>query len=519
MQKKQVAEKSWFKQRLYPHLSDRANNRKEVEKLVENPKKVAKHSFLPLIHKKIPVRRYKILGYTATGLTKRGHKEQKNKVWKSTKKIRPIHYPTHIDAHIYAYYSNEIIQQKYEALLAKNTDLSACITAYRRVPTADGLSHKSNIHFAKEVFDYIAEVGECCALAFDIESFFSNLDHSILKAAWTKLLGTKSLPPDHYNIYKSITNFSYVLLTDLYKKGSRHFDEQKLAYNRQKGVHSFFESIQDFRNTVNSGKLKIYKTQYHNQDKTKKELRGIPQGLPISAMLANLYLLEFDKQILAKTNSLSIGLYRRYSDDIVVICSVAEKELMQQFVFDSIKKFKLEISKPKIEVCLFAYTEIQGKKQLSSTKIIEGFSKPNFPFRYLGFEFYGYKTLIKVTNLSKFYRRMKQAINSKVRRINMLKEKQLTENIALHKRKLYRIYTDKGKKARLLFSKITEYHYNQTTRLYSPITITKERKYRGNFFSYIARGSKIMSSDNIEKQVQQHWKIFHSYLDKKLKGK
>lgn len=506
--------KSWFKARLYPHITDRANIQKDVERLVKNPVKVAKHAFVPFIHKKIPVRRYKIIGYTETGKPIRGHKEIKDDKIKSTKKLRPIHYTTHIDAHIYAYYSNEIIQKKYELLLARSPELSQCITAYRRIPTEDGNSNKSNIHFAKEVFDYIKDKGRCCALAFDIESFFSNLDHKILKKAWTNLLGTKALPEDHYNIYKSITNYSYILLKDLRKKNSRNFDEKRLALNRQKGVHAFFESLAEFRATVKAGDLRIYKTQYHNNETGKnRRLRGIPQGLPISAMLANLYLLEFDKKILQKVETLDIGLYRRYSDDIVVVCSVEQKDELQNFVFEAIKEFNLDIAKSKIEVCIFDYVN----DKLQSTKIVHGLEKPNFPFRYLGFEFYGDKTLIKATNLSNFYRRMKGAIVSKLQRLEQVKAKYLYEQLPIFKRKLYRIYTSLGATKRELPTKITEWKYDALTRRHLPKVKEKTKKFRGNFFSYIHRAEQTMNEPAIKRQMRRHWKILKNYFNKKTK--
>lgn len=508
--------KSWFKARLYPHITDRANIQKDVERLVKNPAKVAKHAFVPFIHKKLPVRRYKIIGYTDAGKPIRGHKEIKDGKTKSTKKLRPIHYTTHIDAHIYAYYSNEIIQKKYEALLAQSPKLSECITAYRRIPTEDGKSNKSNIHFAKEVFDYIKDNGRCCALAFDIESFFSNLDHKILKKAWTSLLGTKALPEDHYNIYKSITNYSYILLQDLRKKNSRNFDEKRLALNRQKGVHAFFESLAEFRTIVKAGELRIYKTQYHNNEKgEKRRLRGIPQGLPISAMLANLYLLEFDKKILQKVETLDIGLYRRYSDDIVVVCSVEQKDELQNFVFEAIKEFNLDIAKSKIEVCIFDYVN----NKLQSTKIVNGLEKPNFPFRYLGFEFYGDKTLIKSANLSNFYRRTKAAIVAKLRRLERVRDKYLSEELLLFKRKLYRIYTSFGATKRELPAKVAEWKYDQLTRRYTPKVKEKQKKFRGNFFSYVRRAENTMNEPAIRRQMRRHWRIFKAYFDKKNKEK
>jgi hypothetical protein len=51
-------------------------------------------------------------------------------------------------------------------------------------------------------------------LAIDLKSFFSTLDHKILKDQWCKILNEKELPKDHYRVFKACTNFKYVLLDD-----------------------------------------------------------------------------------------------------------------------------------------------------------------------------------------------------------------------------------------------------------------------------------------------------------------
>ncbi|HEX8015252.1 MAG TPA: reverse transcriptase domain-containing protein, partial [Flavobacterium sp.] len=47
---------------------------------------------------------------------------------------------------------------------------------------------------------------------------------------------------------------------------------------------------------------------------------GIPQGLPISAVLANLYLFDFDLDIVNRWVKPHNVYYRRYSDDIFIVC-------------------------------------------------------------------------------------------------------------------------------------------------------------------------------------------------------
>jgi retron-type reverse transcriptase len=67
----------------------------------------------------------------------------------------------------------------------------------------------------------------------------------------------------------------------------------------------------------------------------KPKTAGIPQGTPISAVLANIYMLEFDKVI---HNWLSArgGVYRRYSDDMLFICRKEDEKSL-------LKKLKQEL--------------------------------------------------------------------------------------------------------------------------------------------------------------------------------
>lgn len=63
------------------------------------------------------------------------------------------------------------------------------------------------------------------------------------------------------------------------------------------------------------------KEQYNiNRSQIKPNLNhyGIPQGSPISGMLANLYMLEVDKNINELVKAYC-GFYMRYSDDFMVV--------------------------------------------------------------------------------------------------------------------------------------------------------------------------------------------------------
>jgi len=492
-----VKNKDWFKDRGYPHFTNKTSRvvRNEVLKYVSNSKKIASHSFSPLIFKEIIQRRYKLSDFNGT--LRRSHKKLKNNSLVSNKKIREILYATHIDAHIYSFYTQKKIAPKYEEYLKQNPILSNSITAYRKIKTDIKGKYKNNVHFARDVFEEIKHRKSCVALVLDIENFFPSLDHKKLKASWAKILGFKTLPKDHYNLFKAITRFSYVELKDLKTKNG-HFDEKELSKYRKEGKHTFFESIKD----LFASDIIIHKNQKQNNQ---KQLIGIPQGLPISALLANIYMLAFDEAVINELTLKHNIFYRRYSDDIIILCNLNEIQLVQDFIEQEIERSKLKVSIEKTEKTFFK----KNKGRIQSYKLENnGNQIENIPLNYLGFEFYGYQTLLKSKNLAKFYRNMKQAIKRKHKRVEFKKEKYLLDSAPIYKRKLYRQYSFKGEKSRMIPAKKTEFKNGKAQTIYF------ERKFRGNYLRYAYRASEDLEAPEIKRQLRNHWKILQRTMNK-----
>ena len=489
------SKKDWFKDRGYLHLTNRINKKDKPKVLsyVSNPKLISKHRFSPFIFKAIKSRRFKF----SDDFGKRSHKavNEKGEI-ESNAKLRPIMYATHIDAHVYSYYAHEVIQPKHEALLKANSKLDESVTAYRRISTDEGVRFKYNVDFAKDVFDEIKKRKDCCALAFDIKNFFPSLNHQQLKRIWSEVLGTKSLPKDHYNIYKSITNFSYFYYNDLRVSKKGNLDEKKIAKLKNNGKFQFFGDMNDFLDSD----IQIYK----NQKKTDGKIAGIPQGLPISALLANIYMLPFDRQIISDLVEKKNCFYRRYSDDLVVVCKAEDVNEVENFVMNEIKKIKLDISPSKTEKFRFK-TE---NNQLKCFKIENDKYIPNAYLQYLGFDFYGDKILIKSANISRFYREMKESIRMKNKRVEKVQEKYLTDDRIIYKRKIIRLFSFKGEKSRLLPAKKQVFRNGKLETDYF------DRKYRGNFIKYAYRASDIMEAPEIRRQVRRHYIILKDYMRK-----
>ncbi|WP_282050301.1 reverse transcriptase domain-containing protein [Maribacter aquivivus] len=491
--KNTLSSKDWFKDRGYLHLTNQIKKKDKVKvaNYVSNKLKVKNHKFSPFILKQTSNRRYKF----SNELGRKSHKavDDKGQIIANAK-MRPIMYSTHIDSHIYSYYSHQIIQSKYEKCLESDSILNESITAYRQIKSNDNLRFKYNVDFAKEVFDEIKERKDCTVLAFDIKNFFPSLNHALLKTVWSSILGTKTLPKDHYAVFKSITNYSYFFYDDLRVRRKGNLDEKKISKLRNKGKFQLYENYQDF----NKSKIQVYK----NQKKRDGIISGIPQGLPISAMLANLYMLPFDKKIIEKLVKQKKCYYRRYSDDLVVICKNEDIDQVENIVLTEIGKIKLTISKEKTEK--FRFKNVNNR--LECFKINGDDLIPNSFLQYLGFDFYGYKTLIKSANVSRFYREMKESISIKAKRTKSLQEKFLTEDSIIFKRKIYRLFSFRGMKSRKLPATKIIYHEGKL--------IKKEfhRKYRGNFIKYAYRASDIMEAPEIRRQLRRHMIILKKYM-------
>ncbi|WP_323828939.1 reverse transcriptase domain-containing protein [Algoriphagus persicinus] len=508
----------WLKKRGYYHLTpklDVIGKQKEYLSKVTNPKFVCKHGFFPLLHASIKERRYKKCSPDG----KRSHVDP---VKGPTAKDRPLHFATHIDSLIFGYYAQKL-QVQYENVLQDDPHLSEAITAYRKIYNAEDPERgKSTIHFAHEVFSEIKKQallkGSCAVLKFDLEKFFSSIDHQYLKISWAKIIGKESLPLDHYKVFRAATSFSYILKDDLRKSkkrfGSRSgFDERKLSQIRKHGIESYFGSHEEFRKAVKDGEVKIFKNPFRSKDKKKKI--GIPQGLPISSVLANLYLLEFDQNVIHEVVKELGGFYRRYSDDIIIVTDCQHESKIVELVMSLISKYFIAISNDKTEVFHFAMKENGSVRGALKSK--EGNFSDNYPLNYLGFDFYGDRTLIAAKNLSKFYRRMKASIKRKTKVAAKLKPGQIEKKPGVFFRQLYRIYSNsdldryqvRTRRISLTKNRFGEYVYKSKV-------IPKPMK--GNYFSYVKRASRIMGEPAIANQLRNHRKIFNSTLKRRMES-
>ena len=320
--------------------------------------------------------------------------------------------------------------------------------------------NKSNIHFSRDVFKYLNRQENAFIIVSDFSSFFDKLDHKYLKERLKELLNVETLSKDFYRVFKSVTNYSYIEYDDILKDlGLTH--KALTKYRKER----LFD-IQEFR--------KFKKEKIH----TNKEDFGMVQGSAISAVMSNIYMIKFDKIVndLITSNN---GIYRRYSDDIIIIIpSLANgmeiySKVMQ--IKDSVPRLELSPDKTK---CFVKKGNIISSVDLKTKKVI----KDETIIDYLGFSYDGKCVKIREKTVSKYYRKM----YSRIKTINKWTVK-TGNNIG--RKKLYKQYSYLGKK-------------------------TKDVK-KGNFLTYVDRSQKEYGDlGKMDEQVKKSWKNMSKRLVK-----
>lgn len=404
----------------YLHF-DQSVSSEIIFKYVTNPKNIEQHSFLSFMH--FTLTSHKVEKHYCT-------KKKKYIVRKKKPKEREIKYASHLDSAIYSYYSF-LLSFLYEELLTKKS-LNECVLAFRKNP-----NFPSTIHIAENVFNEIKNRQNCSVLCIDIKGFFDNLDHKLIKDSWSEILNTNYLPKDHYQVYKSITKFSFVDKYELLKAlqlspNKKHYDLKRIC------------SIKEFRQTVRKKNI-IQKNEKN---------KGIPQGSPISAALSNFYMLSFDDFIKNKLDKIG-GKYYRYCDDILIICNTGDDKNILLEVQKSIRKINLEIQTEKTQILQFKNGVTVNEEKL----------------QYLGFTYDGKQILLRDSGLAKYSHKVMKVVkmtNNHLIRINCSHLRKNQPLLKLNKKHIYYRFSYLGKR---------------------------------NYISYALRAARIMNEPAIKKQV------------------
>lgn len=344
----------------YAHFDLRVSlSMPSIRKYVMDRTKIVTHSFYPFIHF-----------------------EKKNSRYgkKGPKKPRELYYCSHLDRCVY---------QRYAFLLNYQYNIWACENNIDDVAIAyrDNLG-KNNIDFAKDAFDAIRSFPQCFILVGDFTNFFDNLEHQYLKKMMCEVLGVERLPQDYFSVFKNITRFSNWDWKDIVKATGENIAER--------GV----------RKKINSKETVLTKEQFQkNKKDIKKNISGVgvPQGSPISAVLSNIYMIKFDKDIKRYVTSKG-GIYMRYSDDFIIVLPYerdAEIADFTSYIFSYVESMKGLIDLQKEKTSCYTYKD---------EVIYEG-DQPS-SINYLGFLFDGKNIRIRPRAITKYYYRMRRKANT-----------------------------------------------------------------------------------------------------------
>ncbi len=461
----------------YPHF-DAPISVKNVKNLVRNPEAVKRIGFFPFLRyydEWQPFRKNEDGG-------------------KPSKKSRPISYAARRDAYVFMYY-RYLISKKYEEKLIELGIEDAPI-AYRKIPKSScGGPGKCNIDFAKDAFDFVASLGDCVTVALDIEGYFDHLDHGCIEALWCELLGVTKLPSDHTSVFQAITQYSYVDQREAYRRLGYFGPKRKIG---TRDIEGFLVPYKDMRKqlcTPTEFREKICGKggRYKSLLRKNRKPYGIPQGSPISDLIANFYLLHFDVRMKKYAEDRG-GMYLRYSDDILLILpggksvAIAAEDFATENVGDFGPKLRIKNSKTSIVQYNVSSTGL-------SIDHIKGKQGKN-GLEYLGFRFDGKHVFIRDNTISRYYRKISMALSSEAHR---LVEQYPTDDAQeLMEKFNFSLFLERWNKVRNFKAVESDYH-------------------KWTFWTYVKRAAETFGGERqFFRQIRKSKKIIRNKLETKL---
>jgi len=415
---------------------------------------VASYAFLPFIHFEMNFKRF----VTIKEIDEQGQVTKRKE--RGEPKKRKIYYSAHKDGYIYKYYG-DLLNNAYNIYASEN-EIDDNVVAYRNNKLG-----KNNIDFAFEVFDHLFKFENAVVISSDFTKYFDNISHKTLKRNIRRVLGVKTLERDWYQVFKNLTQFTYVNREDIDK-----FLEEKYGRTLNKKIKTH-----QINRIMTSSEFRKSKKKYLKPNPN-LDSYGIPQGSSMSAVCSNVHLIDFDKEISEWCKQKSANaMYRRYCDDLIVIIPL-EKQSTNEFatirneLFEIINKYKsdgLDVQQKKTEIRLWNGDNILDE-QLKPSKL-----------DYLGFVTGGQMIQLREKSLFNYYTRAYRKAKT-VKRIEYATER------SGPKRSLYDLYTHLG----------------------------FEYKKRGNFVTYAYKAHNKMCrlpvKSLIKKQVKRHWGRIHRRL-------
>jgi hypothetical protein len=226
----------------------------------------------------------------------------------------------------------------------------------------------------------------------------------------TDQLGRRRLPDDHFKVFKAVTQYSSIDVNRAYKEVG--LIGEKLTPSGKKRI-GYLKSRKDFPLKICSSKTfrdKLTKIIEHNTDPF-----GIPQGSPISDLLANLYMIEFDQEMNGVIRARG-GRYYRYSDDILIVLPAPLQDwaAVISLVEDALRRNAPRLTLKKEKTQVYRYESLgngndQANKIMNNSKGIDG-------LEYLGFRYDGKHVYLRNSTVSGIQRKITSVANRLARR-------------------------------------------------------------------------------------------------------
>ena len=260
------------------------------------------------------------------------------------------------------------------------------------------------------------------------------------------------LPDDHFAVFKAMTRYSVVEKQAVFARLG-FFGPKRTTKNGtvvdgyllpKKSKVKQLCSGADFRFKIagGNGQPSLIETNLKNF--------GIPQGAPISDLLANIYLLDFDKEISELMKPIN-GRYFRYSDDILIVAPIAPADALAlesdirkrirshgpKLVIKSRKSYIVRFQKQathqsfsvvfdgqSVQECVKRATDELNAKGISLAskagrdalaRAAKNARKALNGMEYLGFRFDGKKVYLRDSTLSNLWRRITRSAQRRVR--------------------------------------------------------------------------------------------------------
>jgi hypothetical protein len=371
------------KLKMYPHF-DAPLSIDEATALATDPARVCSHAFYPLL------------------LFREEWWQFGRKARAVEKKSRKIRYAARSDAYIYSYYRH-LLSERYERRLVE-LGIADNVIAYRKIPAAPLSGGKCNIHFAGEAFSAVARLGDCCAVTLDISKFFESIDHGRLKRVWCNLLGVERLPDDHWAVYRAITRYAEV---------DRDLAYERLGFARRRrnGGWEYQKSKREMPLQLCSPS--VFRSKIAGNESLivpNTNAYGIPQGAPLSDLLANAYLMDFDAE-LARYARERGGIYLRYSDDILIVlpgdgrAGRGARDYASKLIKQAGERLLIKPEKSST----VAFRAVNDR---SSYRSVHG--RRSNGLEYLGFRFDGERVYLRDSTLANLNRKMAKALGAEL---------------------------------------------------------------------------------------------------------